>query len=190
MTVQCKVALKVRLCVEDYHRRRDDQLSGGQEVGETQAADVRSRAEAMVAAIGVSEHVQWDDVIAKVEIAYGKPIRLVSVGDGRLAKLSGLWIDRESFGLIHYREEDPTFYQVHSIGHELGHILMNHEDCSVLRSIDFGRLDRSHIAGEIRRARARGLLRDEDEEIAEQIAYVLASRVLGQSTSAVEDVFG
>lgn len=151
---------------------------------------VRRQAEAVVNGLAVLPGADWTSVVAKVESVYGKPIKLRSVDDGQLAQLSGLWIDTKAYGIVHYRAGDPTFYQAHSIAHELGHILMNHDDCNVLRSIDLSSVPEIGVEGEVQRARGRGLLRTPDEEIAEQIAYVLARRMLLQLPSPEEDVLG
>ncbi len=150
----------------------------------------RRVADELVSQLGLPASPCFDDVVTRVTDVYGKPLRLEPVADRDLSTLTGLWIDTHDVGYVFFRSADPIVYRLHSIFHEFGHILSEHENCEALRALGDVRLEESKRGRELRRARSRELFNDPSERMAEVIAYALSRRVLNLVTNQAEAIFG
>jgi Zn-dependent peptidase ImmA (M78 family) len=70
------------------------------------------------------------DVVDAVATVLGKPIFLEQTVDERFKKTTGSFALTPDFALIVFRGIDPQAYQMHSLFHELGHLLCRHRECS------------------------------------------------------------
>jgi Zn-dependent peptidase ImmA (M78 family) len=69
------------------------------------------------------------DVVDAVATVLGKPIFLEQTVDERFKKTTGSFALTPDFVLIVFRGIDPQAYQMHSLFHELGHLLCRHNEC-------------------------------------------------------------
>lgn len=132
----------------------------------------------VLAELSLPFSLSLDELIARVEIYYGKPLKLVPVSGEGWGRTTGLWIDYEDQGLIVYRLCDSTPYQQHSICHELGHILLRHEGCTDMNG-ETGK-NMFQFTGQrrgVKKLLARGYESNELERSAESLAFLLAERL-------------
>lgn len=153
------------------------------------AESAKDSAERLVRALGCSAGSSLDQIKARVEHAYGRPLVLQPVGHDELRTISGLWLETDSAGYVFFRAADPLVYRVHSIFHEFGHILANHQGCEALSVVDDKAIPSVGLGQQIRRARARGALQDDAEVLAEEVAYALSRLVLSGSSVSLRAVF-
>jgi hypothetical protein len=129
------------------------------------------------------------DLQRLVEAAYGKPIEFKPLSDRLLARCTGLWVDRHTHGTVYYRPLDPIVYLRHSNFHEFGHILLGHKGCSLLDIVDVANLGDGGLGGAIKSIRMRDLNQHPEEQEAEQVALLLAHRLLARPVSPEHEVF-
>ncbi|MET4618747.1 hypothetical protein ABIE18_000170 [Arthrobacter sp. 2762] len=158
--------------------------------GNSKGDEERALVEALVENLNLRVGATLDDVAGSIAAMQGKSISLEPVDDSALTTLTGLWIETADTNYVFFRSLDPVIYKIHSIFHEFGHILLEHHDCEVLRMVGDIPLGGTGLGGEIRRARARGLLVDSSERMAELVAYALTRRLLRVDSTPDEEVFG
>ncbi len=139
------------------------------------------------------EMVSFDDLLAAVEHAHGKPIKISLVPSDTLPGLSGLWLETDMKSHILVPESHPKLLRMHVICHEFGHIPLRHQGCEGLVSPMPSVF--KHLGGQrgIKRMLARSPRWNELEKAAEEVAYLLSSFVMqGAPTPAsnFEKVFG
>lgn len=149
----------------------------------------RAEAERLVDQLGCRPGSSLNDIMGRVERFHQKQIALHPVDDVELRNITGLWVETEHVSHVFYRSADPKLYQTHSIFHEFGHIIADHSTCGVLGFIDNTALGTAPLGGQIQRARARGFSYDEDETLAEEIAYALSRLVIAGSAVGMRAVF-
>lgn len=69
------------------------------------------------------------EVVGAVSAAIAKPIFLESTVDARFKTTTGSFAMTPEFVVIVFRGIDPHAYQMHSLFHELGHLLCGHQLC-------------------------------------------------------------
>lgn len=69
------------------------------------------------------------EVVEAVSNTIGKPIFLESTVDDRFKTTTGSFAITPEFVVIVFRGIDPHAYQMHSLFHELGHLLCGHRLC-------------------------------------------------------------
>jgi Zn-dependent peptidase ImmA (M78 family) len=70
-----------------------------------------------------------DEVVEAVSAAIGQPILLEATIDDRFKTTTGSFAITPKFVVIVFRGIDPHAYQMHSLFHELGHLLCGHQLC-------------------------------------------------------------
>jgi hypothetical protein len=154
------------------------------------ACDERLVIDRLVDRLNLTAGASLDDVVRSVADAHRKPISLEPIDDARLTTLTGLWVETAKTSYVFFRASDPLIYRIHSIFHEFGHILLEHEQCDALATVEHSRFDAAGLGGEIRRARELGTLGDVAEYRAELVAVALSNRVLRVDPCPSEAVFG
>ncbi|QAB18315.1 hypothetical protein Leucomu_10655 [Leucobacter muris] len=155
----------------------------------TSSMPARQMAEELVANLGCRPGSSLEDIQERVALFHQKEIALHPVDDVELRNITGLWVETELTSHVFFRNDDPKLYQTHSIFHEFGHIIADHSTCGVLSFIDNTLLGTAPLGGQIQRARARGFNQDEDETLAEEIAYALSRLVIAGSAVGIRAVF-
>ncbi len=89
----------------------------------------RIRAEDALSKIRLSPGMTANDVVETVAEVIGKPIVLESTVDERFKTTTGSFAITLEFVFIVFRGIDPHSYQMHSLFHELGHLLCGHTNC-------------------------------------------------------------
>jgi hypothetical protein len=150
--------------------------------------------QAVVDALGLSEHVTFEELLTVVEKAHGKPIELREVDNSIIPTVTGLWLEKDTKSIILVPEGDQRLHRNHSVQHEFGHMLLNHEGCGLAPSDVMPSLFQ-HVGGRrgIKRMLARSLEWNETERAAEHVAYLLSLALLPnepKSSSDFERKFG
>ena len=154
------------------------------------AEDLAAVAAEMFKRLGLEEGASVGTILRHAEREYGKPITLQALPDDSLGPLTGLFRDTPDRGYISFRQSDPLSYQLHCIFHELGHAVFRHSDCELLRQGGFNLSEAGGLGPDLLNARARGLVRDPSELVAEEFAYTLMRWLLKSRLDREEDVFG
>lgn len=89
----------------------------------------RSRAEEALKKIELVPGMTANEVVDAVAELIGKPIVLESTVDERFKTTTGSFAITLDFVFIVFRGIDPRSYQMHSLFHELGHLLSGHSYC-------------------------------------------------------------
>jgi len=130
-----------------------------------------------------------EEIRSRVARQHRKEVVLQPMSDSALSSMTGLWVETAAASHVFYRANDPVLYQAHSIFHEFGHILADHDTCGVLDFIDNSALGTSSLGGQIQRARARGFRHDDAENLAEEIAYALSRVAIAGVGTGLRAVF-
>lgn len=151
--------------------------------------NIKRTAERMVKSLHCPPGAGLHEIHAQVALHHGKEVILQPVSNSELKHMTGLWVETDVASHVFYRAEDSPVYQAHSIFHEFGHIIADHDTCGVLNFIDHTRIGTASLGGQIQRARARGFRHDEDENLAEEIAYELSRLVIEGTATGIRAVF-
>jgi hypothetical protein len=152
--------------------------------------------EAVVEALNLDDQVNFDDLLAAVTRAHGKPIELKEVDNTVIPTVTGLWVEKDAKSVILLPARDSRLHRNHATFHEFGHILLNHEGCGLSSTEIVTPSIFKHIGsrGGIKRMLARSLEWNDTERAAEHVAYLLSLAVLPpvepKSTSNYERAFG
>ena len=128
----------------------------------------RSRAEESLKKIQLTPGMTANEVVEAVAELIGKPIVLESTVDERFKTTTGSFAITLDFVFIVFRGIDPRSYQMHSLFHELGHLLSGHSYC-----------ERPAVAPDVDPAQQ--LLWNDAEREAEFLAYRIAA-LIGRKT--------
>jgi hypothetical protein len=137
-------------------------------------------AENVVTSLNLSDQVSFDELLAVVAKAHGKPIVIKEIDNEVIPTVTGLWIEKDSKSIILLPAGDNTLHRAHAACHEFGHILLGHEGCGGLEvtmpSIFM------HVGGGkgIKKMLARSADWNDTERSAEQVAYLLSLKLLPQ----------
>lgn len=146
-------------------------------------------AESLIESSGIRAGATLEEITQATAKVHRKPIVLLPVGDDELRSLTGLWAETEEQSYVFFRERDSPIYRLHSIFHELGHILADHRGCGALALIDRSRLSTKGAGQQIIRARGRGELDSPSERFAEEIAYSLSWTVFAGTSLGLPVAF-
>ena len=156
--------------------------------GET-ATTERTEAERLVDALGLTRGVSIDEIVARIARLYEKALVLQPIDDDELTATTGLWVETDDTGYVFYRAQDPLVYQIHSIFHEFGHIMAEHDGCDALGVVDGAAFESIRLGEQICRARGRGAFVHESEILAEDFAYALSRLVLSSASVGLRAAF-
>ncbi|WP_143025984.1 hypothetical protein [Leucobacter chromiiresistens] len=151
--------------------------------------NTQQKAERLVESLECPPGAGIADIRERVSQVHQKDVVLHPTSDSELRDITGLWVEMEHASHVFYRADDPEIYQAHSIFHEFGHIIADHTTCGVLDFIDSTAIGSASLGGQIQRARARGFRHNDDEDLAEEIAYALSRVVIAGTKSNVRAVF-
>lgn len=151
--------------------------------------NIKRTAEQMVKSLECPPGAGLHEIHARVALHHRKEIILQAVSNAELRHMTGLWVETDAVSHVVYRADDSPVYQAHSIFHEFGHIIADHETCGVLDFIDHDNIGTVSLGGQIQRARARGFNHDEAEVLAEEIAYELSRLVIAGTATGLRAVF-
>lgn len=152
----------------------------------------RATSKAVVAALGLGEHVSFDDLLAAVAKTHGKPIELRDIDSAVIPSVTGLWIEKENKSIILLPSGDNKLHRTHAACHEFGHILLRHQGCGGVETAMPSLFQHIGSRQGIRRMLARSLDWNETERAAEQVAYLLSLALLpgeGESPNSFERTF-
>lgn len=124
----------------------------------------RRRAEKALKKIQLAPGMTPNEVVDGVANYIGKPIILESTVDDRFKTVTGSFAVTLDFVFIVFRGIDPHSYQMHSLFHELGHLLSGHPYC-----------ERPAAAPDTDPAQQ--LLWNDAEREAEFLAYTIAAHI-------------
>ena len=152
----------------------------------------RAASKAVVAALGLGEHVRFDELLAAVSNAHGKPIELRDIDHSIIPAVTGLWIEKDQKSVILLPAGDNRLHRTHAACHEFGHILLQHQGCGGVDTATPSVF--AHIGSRrgIKTMLARSLDWNETERAAEHVAYLLSLSLLpgdGRSASDFERTF-
>lgn len=127
----------------------------------------------MVAGLRLPEHMTFDELLAVVADAHGKPIELREIDASVIPTVTGLWIEKVAKSIILLPAGDTTLHRNHAACHEFGHMLLNHDGCGAPEPSMPSMF--KHIGGRsgLKRMLARSLDWNEAEQDAERVAYLL-----------------
>jgi len=135
----------------------------------------------------------FDCLIGVVESLYGKRLDINPISSPDQHH-TGYWIDHDDYGVIMYRKADTATVQLHTVLHELVHVVGGHSGCSARP--EAAKAFRNAGGASIISIRARsvteGHLSDElqlEEVVAEQGAFALARWLRGAGSEAAADIF-
>jgi len=80
----------------------------------------------MLARLGLGEHPDLNEVVSRVETLTGKSIVISPLGDQTWEAVTGLVLIRRTSANVLTRRTDPRWFQLHSVWHELSHLLFTH----------------------------------------------------------------
>ena len=152
----------------------------------------RATSKAVVAALGLGEHVSFEELLAAVTKKHGKPIELRDIDSSVIPSVTGLWIEKENKSIILLPSGDNKLHRTHAACHEFGHILLRHQGCGGVETTMPSVFQHIGSRQGIRRMLARSLNWNETERAAEQVAYLLSLALLPQdreSTNSFERTF-
>lgn len=143
--------------------------------------------EAVVAALNLHDRVTFDELLAAVTAAHGKPIRLTEVDSSLMPTVTGLWMEKEKGSVILLPAGDTQAHRHHAACHEFGHMLLGHEGCGGVGPYMPSMF--KHVGGRrgIKRMLARSLDWNEYEIAAERVAYLLSLTLLPSELESSND---
>jgi hypothetical protein len=156
------------------------------------AGKERAASEAAVSGLNLGEHVTFDELLAVVTKAHGKPIELRDIDHGVIPAITGLWIEKDSKSIILLPAGDNRLHRTHAACHEFGHILLRHQGCGGVETAVPSVFQHIGSRKGIKRMLARSMDWNETERAAEHVAYLLSLALLPgerQSTSGFERTF-
>lgn len=158
----------------------------------TGLARERAASEAVVSALNLGEHVSFDELLAVVAKAHGKPIELRDIDHSIIPAVTGLWVEKEKKSIILLPAGDNRLHRTHAACHEFGHILLQHQGCGGVDPATPSVF--AHVGSRrgIKTMLARSLDWNETERAAEHVAYLLSLALLpkeGGSPSEFERTF-
>ncbi|MBF4993251.1 hypothetical protein ITX31_03875 [Arthrobacter gandavensis] len=138
----------------------------------------RAASRAVVEALNLPEHVSFEDLLAAVATAHGKPIELRDIDHAIIPAVTGLWVEREHKSVILLPAGDNRLHRTHAACHEFGHILLQHQGCGGVETATPSVF--AHIGSRrgIKTMLARSLDWNETERAAEHVAYLLSLALL------------
>lgn len=138
------------------------------------AGQPKARPEAVVEALGLGKHVTFDELVAVVAQAHGKPIELKEIDGSVIPSVTGLWLEKATKSIILLPSGDSPLHREHAACHEFGHMLLNHDGCGAPEPFMPSMF--KHIGGRtgIKRMLARSYEWNETERDAERVAYLLS----------------
>ncbi|MFW0770900.1 hypothetical protein ACLRGH_12850 [Arthrobacter koreensis] len=144
----------------------------------------RAASRAVVEALNLAEHVSFEDLLAAVSTAHGKPIELHDIDHGIIPAVTGLWIEKEKKSIILLPAGDNRLHRTHAACHEFGHILLQHQSCGGVETATPSVF--AHVGSRrgIKTMLARSLDWNETERAAEHVAYLLSLSLLGDRGSS------
>lgn len=148
--------------------------------------------ESVVDALGLGPKATFDELLAVVERAHGKPIELMEVPNSVIPTVTGLWVEKDQKSIILLPEEDNQLHRTHAVCHEFGHMLLGHDGCGVAVAPMPSIFQHVGMRGGIKRMLARSLHWNEAELAAERVAYLLSRLLLHDepaTTSEFERTF-
>lgn len=147
----------------------------------------RAASEAVVAALGLAEHISFDELLAVVTKAHGKPIELRDIDHAIIPAVTGLWIEKESKSIILLPSGDNRLHRTHAACHEFGHILLRHHGCGGVETANPSVF--AHVGSRrgIKAMLARSLDWNETERAAEHVAYLLSLALLPREREIPSD---
>ncbi|MGY4541383.1 hypothetical protein ACVWY0_001292 [Arthrobacter sp. UYNi723] len=158
---------------------RDPSLGGNMSVRfRKPPSGERVTPEAVVEALNLGENVTFEELLAIVTEAHGKPIVLKDIENSLIPTVTGLWVEKDTKSIILLPSGDHKLHRIHAACHEFGHMLLGHDGCGgpevTMPSIF------KHIGGRtgIKRMLARSLDWNDTERAAERVAYLLCLALL------------
>ena len=147
----------------------------------------RAASEAVVAALDLDDQMSFDELLAVVVRAHGKPIELRDIDHSTIPAVTGLWIEKEKKSIILLPSGDNRLHRTHAACHEFGHILLQHEGCGGVETATPSVF--AHIGSRrgIKRMLARSLDWNETERAAEHVAYLLTLALLPKERESPSD---
>ena len=94
--------------------------------------ELRQNADAMMAKLALSEHVDLAEIVARVATLSDKRIEVEPIGDRDWETITGLVLQTAESATVLVRKSDPRWYQFHTVLHELSHVLFEHTGCATL----------------------------------------------------------
>jgi hypothetical protein len=94
--------------------------------------DLHNRTAAMLARLALGKNPDLKEVLARVAALTGKRIVISPVGDQTWEAVTGLVLIRPTSATVLFRRTDPRWYQLHTVWHELSHLLFAHPGCGTL----------------------------------------------------------
>lgn len=152
----------------------------------------RATSKAVVADLGLGEHVAFEELLAAVTKKHGKPIELRDIDSAVIPSVTGLWIEKENKSIILLPSGDNKLHRIHAACHEFGHILLRHQGCGGVETTMPSVFQHIGSRQGIRRMLARSLDWNDTERAAEQVAYLLSLLLLPkdpESTNPFERTF-
>jgi len=152
----------------------------------------RAASEAVVSALNLDEQISFDELLAVVAKAHGKPIELRDIDHSIIPAVTGLWIEKEHKSIILLPAGDNRLHRTHAACHEFGHILLRHQGCGGVETATPSVFAHVGTRRGIKTMLARSLDWNETERAAEHVAYLLSLALLpkdGGSPSEFERTF-
>lgn len=147
----------------------------------------RATSKAAVAALNLGDHVTFDELLAVVTEAHGKPIELREIDHSVIPAVTGLWIEMEKRSIILLPSGDNRLHRTHAACHEFGHILLRHEGCGGVEAPMPSMFQHIGSRQGIKRMLARSLEWNETERAAEHVAYLLSLALLPKDRESPSD---
>ncbi|MSR99589.1 hypothetical protein FYJ28_12245 [Arthrobacter sp. BL-252-APC-1A] len=133
----------------------------------------RATPQAVVAALNLGDRITFDQLVAIVASAHGKPIIIKEIDSSAIPTVTGLWLEKDSASIILLPAGDSQLHREHAACHEFGHMLLNHDGCGSPEPFMPSMFKHVGSRMGIRRILARSLDWNETERDAERVAYLL-----------------
>lgn len=147
----------------------------------------RAAAEDSVRALELGGHVTFDELLAAVEEAHGKPIELRDIDHSVIPAVTGLWIEKDKKSIILLPAGDNQLHRTHAACHEFGHILLRHQGCGGVETEMPSVFQHVGSRRGIKQMLARSLDWNETERAAEHVAYLLTLALLPGNPESASD---
>lgn len=134
----------------------------------------RATPPSVVEALDLGRWVRFDQLLAAVTEAHGKPIVIRNIDNSSIPNVTGLWIETEKKSVILLPEQDSELHRAHAACHEFGHILLGHGGCGAASGPIPSLFQHIGRNTGIKRVLARSLQWNEEEKAAERVAYLLS----------------
>lgn len=128
----------------------------------------------VVEALDLGQRVGFDQLLAAVSEAHGKPIVIRNIDNSVIPNVTGLWIETEKKSVILLPERDSELHRAHAACHEFGHILLGHDGCGAAAGPIPSLFQHIGRNSGIKRMLARSLQWNDEEKAAERVAYLLS----------------